>query len=157
MQRLDLGLDRVVAGGGPRPMPPSIQLSAPQKPIVHPRSTPYSHPYLCLASKATALQVDHAHQHAALRIAWQVFKAKCAIELTHPIVDRVRQHAEASHVQGEAAGGRQGIPHEGSGVAFALMALIDGQLAEQDRRQWAGLVPLGCLRQKFTLNLRGAE
>jgi hypothetical protein len=59
-----------------------------------------------------------------------------------PVIERMRQDAEASHVFRKPNRGGQGKPHERTRITKTMVALIDTELTEQDRRQWIGLVAL---------------
>src|SRR5438045_455054 len=89
-------------------------------------------PSLCawqaLSNHATFLQIDHAHDHRSLRIKWHVYKTPSLVEPANLVVDRMRQHAEASDLARRQQGRRQRKQQQRARMTPALMRLVNRQL-----------------------------
>jgi hypothetical protein len=89
-----------------------------------------------------SLEVDHAHDHCAVRLEGQILKSPSAIECAHGIVDRVCDNTEAADLSGSPERRAQREEKERTGMALSLMILVDRKLAEQCRRHGVGFVAL---------------
>ena len=89
-----------------------------------------------------SLEVDHAHDHCAMRLERQILESPSAIECAHGIVDRVCDNAEAADFSGSSERGAQCEEKERTGMALSLMIPVDRKLAEQCRRHGVGFVAL---------------
>lgn len=103
-------------------------------------------------SKPAANQVRDPNRHAARRIEWKVLEAKGRVERTHVIVKRMRQHAEAADLLGQAHRRRERIEHQRSRDALPLPPLVDRQLTQKDCGQRIRSIALLRLGQPGSLD-----
>lgn len=108
-------------------------------------------------SKPAPFQIDDAHDHGAVRIARRVHEPEAPIERTLPIIERMRQNAEAADIPRKSHRNRQREPQQRPRNAAPLIAPINGELAAPHRRQLIGLAALRGPGKPGALNLRGAE
>jgi hypothetical protein len=67
---------------------------------------------------AASLEINHAHDHCAVRVEGQTLEPASAIERAHRIVERVCDDAEAADVSGGSERRAQRKQKERTGVAF---------------------------------------
>jgi hypothetical protein len=91
---------------------------------------------------AASLEINHAHDHCAVRVEGQILDPPSTIARAHRIVERVCDNAEAADLSGGSERRAQREQKERTGVALSLMILVDRKLAEQCHRHWVGFVAL---------------
>ena len=91
---------------------------------------------------AASLEINHAHDHCAVRVEGQILEPPSATECAHRIVDRVCDNAEAADLSGSSERCAKREQKERTGMADSLMILVDRKLAEQRRRHRVGFVAL---------------
>gem|GEM_PF-2928822 len=104
--------------------------------------------------KAAANQIRDPNRHAARGIERKVFESEGCMERPHIVIQRMRQHAEAADLAGQAHRRGERIEHQRSRNTLLLPPQVDCQLAEQNGGQRVGSIALLCLRQPGSLDLR---
>ena len=85
--------------------------------------------------KAAAHQIRDPNRHAARRIERKVLESEGRIERPHIVIQRMREHAEAADLLGQAHRRCERIEHQRSRDALPLPPQVDRQLAQQDGGQ----------------------
>lgn len=79
---------------------------------------------------AASLEINHAHDHCAVRVEGQFLEPPSAVECAHRIVERVCDNADAADLSGGSERRAKCEQEERTGVALSLMILMDRKLAE---------------------------
>jgi hypothetical protein len=74
---------------------------------------------------SASLDVDHPHDHCAVRLEGQILKSPSATERAHGIVDRVCDNIEAADLSGSSERRALREEKERTGMALSLMILVD--------------------------------
>ena len=83
---------------------------------------------------AASLEVNHACDHRAVWVEWQILEPPSAMECAHGIVDRMRHNAEAADLPGGSKRRAERKQKQRTGMIHFLTILVDRELAEQCRR-----------------------
>jgi len=108
-------------------------------------------------AEATFSQVGDTHDHASFLIEWQVFEIEAAVEVSHRLVERVGEDAEASDVGRQSHRSAKRKEEKRTSAATTLKANIHGKLAKQNYGDWIRAIALRRLWRICPLDLAGAE
>ncbi len=109
------------------------------------------------AANAVAFEIDDADRHGAGRIEGQLLEPEGPVEGAKGIVQRMGQDTETADISREAHGRGEGEAHQGPGIAAALIASVDGELAEQQRGNGIGPVAVDGAGAGYRRVSRGQE
>ena len=109
------------------------------------------------ASLEVAREILDARDHRAAGIERQIDKARFRVEGPHGVVDGMGQESHAGDGFRRDEGAPVDMKQQVGGMALPLIVLVDGELAEQQRRHDISAVALLGLRQERAFDLGGAQ